>query len=203
LLLILTLIPLAALAQNPLGRLAGTVLDSSGGVLPGATVTITNQQTNASQATSASATGAFVFPQLQPGLYKVVVELSGFKTASFTDVQINVGQEYSLTARLEIGGMTETVEVTAGTTLVQTTTPEVSQTVQQRQVLQLPLPGRDMTQLIRMQPGVAGVAARMNTGINGGRPTWTRSPRTASTSRTTSSARTPSTSCPTGHRPTT
>jgi len=164
----------AVLAQNPLGRLAGAVLDTSGGVLPGATVTITSLQTNQAQTATTTATGAFVFPQLSPGTYKVVIELTGFKTAQFTDVQINVGQEYSITARLEIGGMQETVEVTAGTTLVQTTTPEVSQTVQQKQVLALPLPGRDMTALIRMQPGVAGVASRMSTGINGGRPTWTQ-----------------------------
>jgi hypothetical protein len=64
-----------AAAQNPLGRLAGTVLDSSGAVLPGATVVATNTATNQSQTQAASETGAFTFPQLQPGPYKVTVEL--------------------------------------------------------------------------------------------------------------------------------
>jgi hypothetical protein len=163
-----------AAAQNPLGRLAGTVLDASGAVLPGATVTLTSLATNQLQSTISSETGAFVFPQLQPGPYKLVVELQGFKTASFADVVINVGQEYSITAKLEIGQLSETVEVTAGNPLVQTTTPEVSRTVEQKQVLQLPLVNRDMTNLIRMQAGVPGVATRMNTQINGGRATWTQ-----------------------------
>lgn len=163
-----------ATAQNPLGRLAGTVFDSSGGVLPGATVTLTNTATNQTQAGVTSETGAFVFPQLQPGTYKVVVELQGFKTFSASNVIINVGQEYSLTAKLELGALTETVEVTAGMSLVKTTTPEVSQSVQQNQILQLPIPGRDTTQLIRLQAGVPGIATRSNTAINGGRPTWTQ-----------------------------
>lgn len=161
-------------AQGSLGRLAGTVLDASGAVLPGATITLVNLQTNETRTVVSTGTGAFLFSQLQPGLYKVAVELTGFKTATFTNVQVNVGQEYSITAKLEVGGVSETVEVTAGTTLIQTTTPEVSQTVQQKQVLELPLNGRDITALIRMQPGVPGVATRMNTGINGGRPTWTQ-----------------------------
>ena len=164
-----------ASAQGSLGRLAGTVLDSSGGVLPGATVTLTNVQTNQTATTVTTDTGAFVFPQLQPGIYKVVVELQGFKTASYTDIAINVGQEYSLTARLAIGQLSETVEVTgASSPLVQTTTPEIVRTVEQKQILQLPVVNRDMTNLIRLQAGVPGVATRMNTGINGGRPTWTQ-----------------------------
>jgi hypothetical protein len=164
-----------ASAQGSLGRLAGTVLDSSGGVLPGATVTLTNVQTNQSAIAVTTDTGAFVFPQLQPGMYKAVVELQGFKTASFSDVQINVGQEYSLTARLAIGQLSETVEVTgASSPLVQTTTPEIVRTVEQKQILALPVVNRDMTQLIKLQAGVPGIATRMSTGINGGRPTWTQ-----------------------------
>ncbi len=165
----------AASAQGSSGRLAGTVLDSSGGVLPGATVVLTNVQTNQSATAVTTDTGAFLFPQVQPGIYKVVVELQGFKTASFTDITINVGQEYSLTARLAIGQLSETVEVTgAASPLVQTTTPEIVRTVEQKQILALPVVNRDMTQLIRLQAGVPGVATRMNTGISGGRPTWTQ-----------------------------
>lgn len=170
----LFLVP-AVQAQN-LGRLAGTAFDSSGGVLPGATVTATNTGTNQAQTAVTSSAGAFLFPQLPPGTYKVTIELGGFKTATFTNVVINVGQEYSITAKLEVGGLNEVVEVTAGTPLIQTTTPEVSKTVQQPQILGLPLAGRDMTQLIRLQAGVPGLlsAARMNTGVNGGRPSWTQ-----------------------------
>jgi hypothetical protein len=171
--LVLVAVHGSAFAQTS-GRLAGTVLDTSGGVLPGATATMTNTQTNQVQTTVTGATGAFIFPQLQPGTYKVVIELSGFKTVTYPSVVINVNQESSVTARLDIGQLSETVIVEGTTQQVQTTTPEVSRTVEQKQVLQLPLVNRDMTNLIRMQAGVPGVATRMNTGINGGRATWTQ-----------------------------
>jgi len=163
-----------ASAQTVLGRVAGTVLDASGGVLPGATVTLTNVSTNQVSTAVAGATGGFTFPQVQPGTYKVVVELQGFKTATYNQVTVNVGQEYSLTAKLELGQVSETVEVIAGVSLVKTTTPEVSSTVQQKEVLALPLPGRDVTGLIRLQAGVPGITQRSNTAIDGGRPTWTQ-----------------------------
>lgn len=171
---VLLLIAGSAFAQGTLGRLAGTVRDSSGGALPGATVRIINNQTNQTQSVVSNESGAFLFSQLPVGTYKVMIEMSGFKAASYPSVQINVNQEYSLTARLEVGGVTETIVVTAGSPLVRTTTPEVSKTIDQQQVLQLPIVNRDMTNLIRLQPGVPGVSTRMNTGINGGRPTWTQ-----------------------------
>jgi len=100
--------------------------------------------------------------------------LAGFRTAQFADVAIDVGVERSLTARLEVGAVQETVEVTGGRPLVQTTTPEVTQTVVQRQIQELPLDGRDPLALIRLQAGVPGIANRTDTAINGGRPTWTQ-----------------------------
>lgn len=164
-----------ASAQTVLGRVAGTVLDASGAVLPGATITLTNVATNQVSTAVSSDTGAFVFPQVPAGTYKAVIELQGFKTATYTQVIVNVGTEYSLTARLELGQLAETVEVTAGVSLVKTTTPEVSTTVQQREVLALPLSGRDVTGLIRMQAGVPGLSQRGGgTAIDGGRPTWTQ-----------------------------
>ena len=164
-----------ASAQTVLGRVAGSVLDASGGVLPGATVTLTNVATNSVATTVTAETGGFVFPQVPAGTYRIVIELEGFKTATFSQVIVNVGAEYSLTAKLELGQLAETVEVVAGVSLVRTTTPEVSTTVQQREVLALPLSGRDITGLIRMQAGVPGISQRGGgTAIDGGRPTWTQ-----------------------------
>ena len=163
-----------AAAQTVLGRVAGTVLDASGGVLPGATVTLTNVSTNQTSTVVTSGVGGFVFPQVPAGTYKVVVELQGFKTATYSQVAVSVGQEYSLTARLELGQLSETVEVVTGVSLVKTTTPEVSTTVTQKEVLSLPLSGRDVTGLIRLQAGVPGITQRSNTAIDGGRPTWTQ-----------------------------
>ncbi len=172
--LLLVMTHVTVMAQGTSGRLAGTVLDASGAVLPGATVTITNTQTNQSQTTVTGSTGAYVFPQLQASTYKVVIELQGFKTATYPSVVINVNQESSITARLEIGGISETVLVEAASQQIQTTTPEITRTVLQQQLLQLPVVNRDMTNLIRMQAGVPGTVARVNTGINGGRATWTQ-----------------------------
>ena len=164
-----------ASAQTVLGRVAGTVLDASGGVLPGATVTLTNVATTQAATAVTTDTGAFTFPQVPAGTYKVVVELQGFKTATYTQVIVNVGPEYSLTAKLEIGAVERDRRGRRrACSLVKTTTPEVSTTVQQREVLALPLPGRDVTNLIRLQAGVPGITQRSSTAINGGRPTWTQ-----------------------------
>jgi hypothetical protein len=80
-------------AQTTLGRVSGSVLDSSGAALPGATITLTNENTNQIQTTVAGDNGTYVFPQVPVGSYKVEFTLQGFKTASFTKVAIGVGQE--------------------------------------------------------------------------------------------------------------
>ncbi len=163
-----------AMAQTTLGRVVGTVLDESGAVLPGATITLTNTGTTQAETTVANEVGAFVFPQVPAGTYRITVALQGFKGAEYTDVVVVVGQEYSLTARLSLGAIEEVVTVSAGASLVRTTSPEVSSTVLQRQVLDIPLANRDVTNLIKMQPGVQAFMNRTNTTINGGRPTWTQ-----------------------------
>jgi hypothetical protein len=115
----------------------------------------------------------FVFPQVPVGTYKVEIGLQGFKGATFTKVSVAVGQEYALTARLELGSVSENVTVEAGTALVQTTSPEVTTTVQAQQIVSLPLNGRNPISLVQLQAGVASLG-RTNTAINGGRPTWTQ-----------------------------
>ena len=170
--LVLFCAPLAS-AQSTLGRLAGAVLDSSGGVLPGATITLTNEATNQVQTTTSNEVGAYVFPQVPVGSYKVEISLQGFKSTTFTKVAVTVGQEYSLTARLELGNVSESVTVEAGAALVQSTSPEVNATIVQNQVLDIPLANRDVTNLIKLQAGVQSMTNRSQTTINGGRPTWT------------------------------
>ena len=173
----LVLIVLAATwaaAQAAFGRLAGSVFDESGAVLPGVTVTLKNDLTDQTQVTTTSDTGAFLFPQVQPGQYAVTLALAGFRTAEFTQIEINVGAERSLTARLDVGPVTEMVTVSADRSPLQTTSPEVSQTVVQRQIRELPLDGRNPIELVRLQAGVPGIINRTTTAINGGRPTWTQ-----------------------------
>ncbi|MBI2185916.1 MAG: TonB-dependent receptor [Acidobacteria bacterium] len=167
---------LAASAQSAFGRLAGTVFDHTDAVVPGVTVTLENARTGQTQTTTTGEAGTFLFPQVQPGIYAVTLTLAGFRPATFTDVEIHVGVERSLTARLEVGSVTEAVTVVGGGAPVQTTTPEVTQTVVQRQIVDLPLDGRNPIELIRLQAGVPGipVPGLSYTAINGGRATWTQ-----------------------------
>ncbi len=170
----LLLFPASGFPQGSSGRLVGTVRDGTAAVLPGATITLVNEQTNSSSTAISNSVGGFTFPQVQPGSYSAKAELAGFKTAILTEVEVNVGQETSLTLNLELGAVTETVTVQAESSAVRTTSPEVTQTIVQAQVLNMPLAGRDVTGLIRSQPGVAGISNRAQTVINGGRPTWTQ-----------------------------
>ena len=164
----------APAAQSTLGRVVGIVRDGSGAVMPGASVVLESRATGAVLETTSQADGAFIFPQVRPGYYTVKVELTGFKPVTYNDVKVDPGQEYSLAAALEVGGLSEAVQVTAGVDLVHTTTPEVTNTVRQEQILELPLNARNPIELIRLQAGVPGMAARNSTAINGGRPTWTQ-----------------------------
>jgi carboxypeptidase family protein/TonB-dependent receptor-like protein len=171
--LALALAPPAASAQATLGSLTGVVRDSQEAVLPGAAVTLTNTGTGTTQSLVTNEIGAYTFPQLPFGTYTVTVALTGFKTQTYDAVVINVGREYTLPVQLAVGAIEETVSVVAGTSLL-STTPEVSTTVFQQQVLDIPLANRDITNLIRLQAGVQGISNRRETGINGGRPGWTQ-----------------------------
>lgn len=171
----LLLLASAVMAQSALGRLSGVVRDQNGAVVAGAKVEVTNEGTKQLVVNvTSNDEGIFFVPQLSPGSYLVKIEVAGFKTASYTQVKIEPGQEYSLAAALEVGAANETVEVAAGTDLVNTTTPEISNTIIRRQIVDLPLNGRNPIELIRLQAGVVGLPTRANTTINGGRPTWTQ-----------------------------
>lgn len=174
LLILFVALSLSASAQGTLGRLVGSVVDPQGAALPGATATLTSADTGFTATRVSTSEGAFAFEQLPVGKYELVVELSGFAKSTYRDVTINVGQEYSLTARMSLATVQESVEVTAGVSLLKTTTPEVSATLQQRQILDMPLAGREVVNLIKTQAGVAGISNRQNSVINGGRPTWTQ-----------------------------
>jgi hypothetical protein len=102
-----------ATAQERFGGLTGIVTDASGGVLPGATVTITSKTTGASRSTVTSADGLYTVPDLEPGRYTVVVELSGFAKQSMDDVQVILGRTLKVDAQLKVGDMSEVVQVQA------------------------------------------------------------------------------------------
>jgi len=106
------------------------------------------------------------FPQLPAGLYTVTVESPNFQQSIFQQVKIEVGKDYPLVAQLQAGQVSESVTVTAGESLVQTTNAELTTTVTPRQVRDLPLDGRDPLQLIQLQAGVSPPNGRANVTID-------------------------------------
>jgi hypothetical protein len=160
------------LAQNNAGRLVGSV-SSADGVVKGATVVITDNQTTKQRTVVASDEGTFTIPQLEVGIYTVKVTATGFKSYAANDVKIDVGREYSLNVTLEIGNIQESVTVTAGADVVNATSGELSNTVSPRQVLELPLNGRNPLSLVGLQPGAAPNRGNGSEIINGGRTSST------------------------------
>ena len=169
--LTLLLLVTVAVAQNPTGRLLGTVSDPSG-VIPGATIVVTDNNTGKERTAIANDDGSFNVPQLEAGTYTVRISASGHKTFTATDVKIDVGREYSMNPTLEVGDINETITVTAGADVINATNGEISNTVSPRQIQELPLNGRDPLNLIQLQAGVAS-NGQTNTSINGQRPALT------------------------------
>ena len=134
--------------------LSGTVLDTSGAVVPGATITAKDNATGAVFTAVSGANGAFTIPAMPPGTYTVTVELLGFKTAMLNDVILNVAVTSTVKAVLELGEIAETVIVQAATEIVQTQATAVAATMTARQIANLPRAGRGAFDLIGFMPGV-------------------------------------------------
>ncbi|HEU4432775.1 MAG TPA: carboxypeptidase-like regulatory domain-containing protein, partial [Pyrinomonadaceae bacterium] len=163
---------LSAVAQAPAGSLTGTVVDASNAAVAGATVEVTDNATNRSRTVETSNQGTFNVPQLEFGTYTVKVTATGFKTYTATELKIDVGKEYSLAVVLEPGGVQESVTVIAGSDVINSTSGELSNTVGERQIRELPLNGRDPLALISLQPGTSSNGAT-NTTINGQQSSFT------------------------------
>jgi len=146
----------AAHAQSGSTRtaLSGTVLDSGGGVLPGATVEVRNNATGVVTNTVTNATGVFDVPAIDAGLYTISVSLTGFKTVVMTDVELLSGTPRALRVTLEVGGLAEQVEVRGGGQLVQLQSTTISSTIRVDQISNLPLITRNGLNFVVFLPGV-------------------------------------------------
>jgi hypothetical protein len=169
--LFLIVFPVCAIAQSNTGSLTGTVADASG-VIPNATITITDNRTGRERTTQSSGEGTFSFTLLDVGLYTVKVTATGHKTYTASEVKIDVGAQYSLNPMLEPGAINETVNVVAGAEIINSTTGELSTTVNQRQVVELPLNGRNPLALIQLQAGTSSNGLT-SMSINGQRSSFT------------------------------
>lgn len=137
----------------------GTITDSTGAVLPSIAVTVTNTQTGAVRQTVSTAAGTYVVPQLSVGTYSVRVEASGFKTFVQDNIRAQVDENRQVNIQMTLGGVTESIEVQAEITQVETRSGAVREVVDSARIVELPLNGRNAIQLQYMVPGTGGRAA--------------------------------------------
>ncbi|MEO8662624.1 MAG: TonB-dependent receptor, partial [Bryobacteraceae bacterium] len=135
--------------------LGGTIKDRSGSAISGAKVTVANEATGIARGVVSDGEGNFTVPQLAPGPYRITAEAAGFKQAAASGITLLVDQTARLDLILDVGDITEKVEVTASAALVQSETSSVGQVIERRQVVDLPLNGRNFLQLANISPGVA------------------------------------------------
>jgi carboxypeptidase family protein len=156
-------------AQLAGATLTGVVTDKSGAVVGGATIQIKNLDNGQVREVTSNESGLYSAPNLPPGPYEVKVTASGFTSAVQKGIELNVGMEQALNITLQVGKVNETVEVNDLTPAIETTSSTVGATVEQRTVVELPLNGRDWTQLATLQPGVISVRAQASTGATANR----------------------------------
>lgn len=137
------------------GQITGNVTDQSGSAVPDATVTVTNIGTGEKRTVMTSGDGNYSIPNLSVGAYTVSVTKSGFKETSISNVSVNVANVTQQNVAMEVGQLSETVQITADGIQVQTQTGTVGEVVTGEQVRELPLNGRSFVQLTQLQPGVS------------------------------------------------
>ncbi len=145
---------LNASAQEIAGSIRGTVQDASGAIVSGAKVTAVQTETGLERTVTTDSLGAYVFVELPIGHYRLEAEAKGFKKYIQQGISLGVNQTAMVAVRLEIGTAAQEVRVQANAPLVETTVTSLGKTVGERDVLDLPLNGRDFTQLGLLQPGV-------------------------------------------------
>ncbi len=145
----------SARAQSTNATVTGTVVDANGGVLPGVTVTATNQDTGLARAVVTGERGAYQLNALPPGNYAVKVELSGFASQARTGVNLAIGATLTLNFTMKVASLTESVTVTGEAPLVDTSSSKVSTAITPHDVDQLPLVGRQFMDLASLAPGVS------------------------------------------------
>lgn len=170
--LILFAFAAGAAAQTSASRITGTVADTTGAVVPGATVTARNEATGITQTQSTTDAGLFAFTDLPAGVYTITVEKPGFKTAQQTNNVLEVGTPLAVDMALTAGEVSEVVTVQGGAEQLQTSNATIGNVVEQKAIEALPLNGRNPLTLITLEPGVvqrSSGAAGSGIHVNGSR----------------------------------
>ncbi len=164
---------LPALAQNS-GEITGTVTDATGAIVNGASVVVTNTGTRQTRTVTTNAAGNYSVPYLNPGTYDVTAQISGFKTDARRGLQIEVGATVRVDFTLQVGDVSQEVEVTSSAPLVDTDDAAMGAVIENRSIVELPLNGRNYLGLVGLNPNVvveAGVTAQEATFQGGVRST--------------------------------
>jgi hypothetical protein len=154
-LVLLVIAVASASAQSTTGDISGTVRDQSHAILPGATVEVRNLETGATRSIVTDSEGRYRALNLAPGRYSVNAELSGFSKAEVGEVVVQIGRDHTVDLTLSVGQMSESVEVSGATTLLDLSGAVVGGVVTTKQIAELPLNGRSFMQLATLQPGVS------------------------------------------------
>lgn len=144
---------LSVRAQTPSGEIGGTVSDASGSAVPGVSITLTNEATNATRVVHTNESGIYLIPALQPGLYTLKVELTGFRTVERRNIEVQVGSAARIAVTLEVGELAEVVQIAGGAPLLQTEHAALGTVIENRAIVELPLNGRNYLQLASLIPG--------------------------------------------------
>src|SRR5438876_2903529 len=151
---VLLVLSLAVIAQTGTSNITGTVRDTNGAVVAGATVTAKNEATGVTSTQTTTESGLYSFSSLPVGQYTITVEKKGFKTLQKTHNALQVGEPLTVDAALEVGAVSETVTVTGGTEQLQTANATMGNVVEQKAIEALPLNGRNPLTLLLLEPGV-------------------------------------------------
>ena len=150
------------------GKVVGTITDPSGAVVPKAEVQLLNTGTNTLAAAVSNESGEYSFPIVSPGIYRVTVKMKGFRTASVSELAVEVDKTSNVAVKLEVGGDTEVVDVTATATAeLQTSDAQIGNSVSTDAILRLPTLQRNATELMNLQPGVVAGGSGLNMRVSG------------------------------------
>src|SRR5689334_15359028 len=146
------------LVGQTLGDISGLVVDPSGAGVPGSAVTLTNTTTTAVRTASSNEQGLYTFTSVPPGVYNVRVEHPGFKTTTSNNVEVQVQQSVRLDLTLQVGQVSESIEVSATAALLQSENATVGTVVETKSIVELPLNGREYLNLVTLAPNVSNLA---------------------------------------------
>ncbi len=143
----------AVLGQSNIGVITGSVTDSTGAVIPGASVTIRDTERGVERKVQTQANGVYISPDMQPGQYTITVESDGFQTSVVSRLRLDVGGRLIQDFEMQVGQVAETITVEGVTSLVDTTRGSVGDVIENKRILELPLNGRQVFDLVTLTPG--------------------------------------------------